>query len=286
MTMSYDEPVATARGGGLARFRLDIAYDGTEFCGWARQTAQRSVQGAIEDALATVLRLGTPPRLTVAGRTDAGVHATGQVAHVDLPVGTDPYRLLRALNGVLATDVRIQGARVAPEDFDARFSALQRRYEYRISDAPYGAPPLRRRDTSHHDRSLDLTAMQAAAEPLLGLHEFRAFCRLRVGATTIRLLQKLSCEREGDIITITVEADAFCHSMVRSLVGALIAVGDGRQAPDWPAALLNADRRSDEVTVAPARGLTLVHVAFPPDDQLAARAQETRATRAIGGRTP
>ncbi len=286
MTTSYDEPVAPARGGGPVRCRLDISYDGTDFCGWARQTAQRSVQGVIEDALATVVRLDKPPRLTVAGRTDAGVHATGQVAHVDLPAGTDTFRLLRALNGVLGTDVRIQAVRMVAGDFDARFSALQRRYEYRMSDAPYGSPPLRRRDTSHHDRPLDVSAMATAAAALLGLHDFRAFCRLRVGATTIRLLVRLSCARDGDIVTVSVEADAFCHSMVRSLVGALIAVGDGRQAPDWPSRLLAADRRSDEVTVAPARGLTLVHVEYPPDDQLAARGRETRATRAIGGRTP
>jgi tRNA pseudouridine38-40 synthase len=281
MTTSYDEPAVPSGGGGLVRYRLDIAYDGTDFCGWARQTAQRSVQGEIEDALATILRLERPPRLTVAGRTDAGVHATGQVAHVDLPAHADAYRLLRALNGVLASDVRVQRVTIAPPGFDARFSALQRRYEFRVSDAPYGAPPLRRRDTMHHDRPLDVAGMQAAAAALVGLHDFRAFCRLRVGATTIRLLLRLSCARDGDVVTITVEADAFCHSMVRSLVGALIAVGDGRQQPDWPAGLLNADRRSDVVTVAQARGLTLVEVTFPPDDGLAERAESTRATRSL-----
>ncbi|MDQ1726972.1 MAG: tRNA pseudouridine38-40 synthase [Frankiaceae bacterium] len=281
MTTSYDEPVAPARGGGLVRYRLDISYDGTDFCGWARQTAQRSVQGAIEDALATVLHLAAPPRLTVAGRTDAGVHADGQVAHVDLPHGVDVHRVLRGLNGVLATDVRVQHVTVAPQGFDARFSALQRRYRFRVSDAPYGSPPLRRRDTMHHDRALDVDAMNDAARRLVGLHDFRAFCRLRVGATTIRQLLRLDCEREGDIITVTVEADAFCHSMVRSLVGALIAVGDGRQAPEWPGQLLNADQRSDVVTVAKARGLTLVEVTYPPDNELAARAAETRATRTM-----
>ncbi|MDQ1683261.1 MAG: tRNA pseudouridine38-40 synthase [Frankiaceae bacterium] len=281
MTTPYDEPAVPSGGGGLVRYRLDIAYDGTDFCGWARQTAQLSVQGEIEDALATILRLERPPRLTVAGRTDAGVHATGQVAHVDLPAHAEAYRLLRALNGVLANDVRVQRVAIAPAGFDARFSALQRRYEFRVSDAPYGAPPLRRRDTMHHDRPLDIADMQAAAAALVGLHDFRAFCRLRVGATTIRLLLRLSCARDGDIVTVTVEADAFCHSMVRSLVGALIAVGDGRQRPDWPAGLLNADRRSDVVTVAQARGLTLVEVTFPPDEDLAARAESTRATRSL-----
>lgn len=275
------EPVIPVGEGGLVRYRLDISYDGTDFCGWARQTAQRSVQGDIEDAFVTILRLDGPPRLTVAGRTDAGVHATGQVAHVDLPAGLDAWQLLRGLNGVLARDVRVQHCAVAAEGFDARFSAMQRRYEYRISDAPYGAPPLRRRDTMHHDRALDVDAMNAAAATLVGLHDFRAFCRRREGATTIRTLLNLACVRDGDVITVTVEADAFCHSMVRSLVGALIAVGDGREPGQWPAALLNADQRSDEVTVAKAHGLTLVHVEFPPADQLAARAQETRATRAL-----
>ena len=280
MTASYDEPVVPSRDGGLARYRLDISYDGTDFCGWARQTAQRSVQGVVEDALAMILRLDRAPRLTVAGRTDAGVHAIGQVAHVDLPA-TDEHTLLRALNGVLARDVRIRRLALAPPGFDARFSALQRRYEFRISDAAYGAPPLRRHDTMHHDRVLNVDAMEAAAAALVGLHDFRAFCRLRVGATTIRLLLRLSCARVGDIVVVTVEADAFCHSMVRSLVGALIAVGDGRQSPDWPAGLLNADRRSDIVGVAQARGLTLVEVSFPPDEELAARAESTRATRSL-----
>ena len=280
MTASYDEPVVPSRDGGLVRYRLDISYDGTDFCGWARQTAQRSVQGVVEDALAMILRLGRVPRLTVAGRTDAGVHAIGQVAHVDLPA-TDEHTLLRALNGVLARDVRIRRVAAAAPGFDARFSALQRRYEFRISDAPYGAPPLRRHDTMHHDRALDVAAMEVAAAALVGLHDFRAFCRLRVGATTIRLLLRLSCARVGEVVVVTVEADAFCHSMVRSLVGALIAVGDGRHPPDWPAGLLNADRRSDVVGVAQARGLTLIEVSFPPDEELAARAESTRATRSL-----
>ena len=283
MTATSDEPVTPSGDGGLVRYRLDIAYDGTDFCGWARQTAQRSVQGEIEDALATIRRLTVPSRLTVAGRTDAGVHATGQVAHVDLAGPVHAHELLRNLNGVVHRDVRIQRVSVAPAGFDARFSALHRRYEFRVSDAPSGAPPLRRHDTMHHDRALDVAAMTEAAALLIGLHDFRAFCRLRRGATTIRMLLRLSCERAGDVITVTVDADAFCHSMVRSLVGALIAVGDGRQAPDWPAALLNADRRSDEVTVAQARGLTLVEVSFPPDEELAARAESTRATRSLSG---
>jgi tRNA pseudouridine38-40 synthase len=288
MTDSTSEPAAPQGDGGLVRFRLDLAYDGTDFCGWARQRGQRSVQGDVEDALAAVLRLPGPPRLTVAGRTDAGVHASAQVAHVDLPAelpgpAAEPRRLLRGVNGVLRRDVRLLSVAMAPAGFDARFSALHRRYAYRISDAAYGVPPLRRVDTVWHDRRLDVDAMNTAAARLVGLHDFRAFCRRREGATTVRELQQLACTRDGDLITVSVQADAFCHSMVRSLVGGLIAVGDGRRPVEWPERLLSAPARASAITVAPAHGLTLVAVAYPPDERLAGRAEETRSLRAVEG---
>jgi len=279
MTELPDEPAALIEGGGLVRYRFDMSYDGTDFCGWARQTAQRSVQGDVEDAIATVLHLPSSPRLIVAGRTDAGVHAVGQVAHADLPDGIDCHHLLRGLNGVLARDVRITGLAVAAAGFDARFSPLRREYRYRVSDAPYGVPPLSRHDTAHHGRALDVDAMNEAAAQLIGLNDFVAFCRRRDGATTIRSLEQLSCARDGDVVVVDVAADAFCHSMVRSLVGALIAVGDGRRDPSWSAKLLITDRRSDDVVVAPARGLTLVRVVYPADAELAIRAQGTRRLR-------
>ena len=230
----------------------------------------------LEDALATVLRVPAVA-LTVAGRTDAGVHATGQVAHADVPELPDRRRL----SGVLPADVRVRSVRAVPPAFDARFSATWRRYEYRIADDPAAADPLRRRFVLAWPRALDATAMAAAAAALVGLHDFAAFCRRREGATTVRALERLDVERDGPEIVATVVADAFCHSMVRSLVGALLAVGEGRRPVEWPAGLLARERRADDVSVAPPHGLTLVAVGYPPDDQLAARAELTRARRTL-----
>jgi tRNA pseudouridine38-40 synthase len=257
-----------------------VSYDGTALHGWARQPGQRTVQGDLEEALGTVLR--TPVQLTVAGRTDAGVHATGQVAHCDVPRALweqQRDRLVRRLRGVLPADIAVPAVVEAHPDFDARFAALGRHYVYRLTDALWGPSPLRRADTVAWPRSLDSGAMAAAAGLLLGEHDFAAFCRRREGATTIRTLLALEVVRTDDLVTISASADAFCHSMVRSLVGALTAVGEGRRAPDWPAALLARDERASEVPVAPAGGLTLVRVDYPPDDMLAARALLTRARR-------
>jgi tRNA pseudouridine38-40 synthase len=263
------------------RVRLDLSYDGTDFSGWARQPDRRTVQDVVEAALATVLRVPTVG-LTVAGRTDAGVHATGQVAAADVPQPVwqaEGERLVGRLAAVLPPDVRVSAIRAVPDEFDPRFAALWRRYEYRICDAPWGVDPLRRRFVLGWPRSLDTGAMAQAAAQLTGLHDFAAFCRHREGATTIRRLDQLAIERVGPEIACTVVADAFCHAMVRSLVGALLAVGDGRQPAAWPAALLALTERASAVNVAPPHGLTLVAVGYPPDDQLAARAAETRARR-------
>lgn len=266
---------------GSIRVRLDIAYDGTDFSGWAVQPARRTVQGVLEEALATVLRRPSVG-LTVAGRTDAGVHATGQVAHSDLPLeATELPSLVRRLARLLPADVRVLALRPAPADFDARFGALWRRYVYAIGDEPWGVAPLRRHHVLAWPRPLDVAAMSEAADALLGLHDFVAFCRRREGASTIRSLQTLRVERVGPEIACTVVADAFCHSMVRSLVGALLAVGEGRRGADWPATLLARDRRADNITVASAHGLTLAEVGYPPDDQLAARVTTTRARRDV-----
>ncbi|MFL6129327.1 MAG: tRNA pseudouridine(38-40) synthase TruA [Mycobacteriales bacterium] len=276
-----DEPAAPSRNGGLARVRLDLAYDGGGFSGWAAQPGRRTVQGTVEEGLARVL--GAPVALTVAGRTDTGVHATGQVAHTDLPAETWAALgdgLVRRLAGVLPPDVMVRAVRPAPDGFDARFSALWRRYAYRVTHHPAGADPLRRHDTLAWPRPLDEGALAAAAARLLGEHDFAAYCRRREGATTIRRLLQLDWAREPDgVLVATVRADAFCHSMVRSLVGALLAVGDGRRPPDWPASLLASAARSGEVTVAPAHGLTLVDVGYPRDAELAARAEATRRRR-------
>jgi tRNA pseudouridine38-40 synthase len=274
-----DEPV-TDSGGGLVRLRLAVSYDGTALHGWARQPGQRTVQGDLEQALSTVLRC--PVELTVAGRTDAGVHATGQVAHCDVPRALwqeQQHRLVRRLRGVLPPDIVVADVAEVHPDFDARFSALGRHYVYRLTDAPSGPPPLRRSDTVGWPRALDVDAMALAAGLLLGENDFAAFCRRREGATTIRTLLALDVVRSGDLVTVAASADAFCHSMVRSLVGALLAVGEGRRPPEWPAALLGRTERASEVPVAPAGGLTLVRVDYPADEEFAARAQITRARR-------
>ncbi len=267
------------------RVRLGISYDGTDFSGWAVQPDQRTVQGVVQDALARVLRLPSAD-LTVAGRTDAGVHATGQVAHLDVPapIWAETHgRLVHKLAGVLPADVRVTSAAAVPAEFDARFGALWRRYVYRISDAEGGVAPLDRHEVLAWPRPLDVAAMAAAAAPLVGLHDFTAFCRRRPHSTSVRTLQCFDIVRAGEQIVCTLQADAFCRSMVRSLVGALLAVGEGRRPIDWPASLLNADRRSDDVGVAAAHGLTLVEVAYPPDDELAERARLTRARRDQAG---
>jgi tRNA pseudouridine38-40 synthase len=263
--------------------RLDLSYDGTAFSGWAVQPGRRTVQGELTTALAMLVR--APVVLTVAGRTDAGVHAAGQVAHVDLPAGAwSSLRdsMVRRLAGVLPRDVRVSAVAAAAPGFDARFSALRRRYVYRVTDARWGADPLRRADTLAWPRRLSVDAMAEAATLLLGEHDFAAFCRRRPGATTIRALLTFSVVRQPDgVVRIEVEADAFCHSMVRSLVGALLAVGEGRKPVAWPAALLSRTQRADDVTVAPPHGLTLMAVEYPPDAELAARAQETRRVRTL-----
>ena len=278
------------------RVRLDLSYDGTDFAGWAMQPSLRTVEDTLAEALARVLRLREVPRLVVAGRTDAGVHARGQVCHVDLPAaaweatparsGVPPSRaLIRRLAGVLPKDLRVQRVGLAAPGFDARYSALRRRYAYRVSESEAGLDPLRRHEVLSHRRPLDLAAISSASALLLGLHDFAAFCRLREGATTVRTLQEFSWRRrhEGEpdagLVVATVVADAFCRSMVRALVGAVLRVGEHRRAVDWPARVLAGGVRDSRVTVAPARGLTLERVDYPPDDQLAARATEARVRR-------
>jgi tRNA pseudouridine38-40 synthase len=240
------------------------------------------VQGVLTDVLTLHGPGGRPPaRLVVAGRTDAGVHAVHQVAHLEVrPHDDDLDRLVGRWNRMLPADVRVLSARAVPVEFDARFSALRRHYAYRVADAPYGALPLRRRDTLSWHRPLDVALLGEASALLLGEHDFCAFCRRREGATTIRELQRLDWTREQDgVLVAHVSADAFCHSMVRSLIGALLAVGEGRRPVEWPASLLTATTRPSTVAVAAAHGLTLLAVDYPPDAELAARAERTRNVR-------
>jgi len=278
-------------GREVVRIRLDLGYDGTDFSGWAAQPGRRTVEGELSAALTTVLRSADPVRLTVAGRTDAGVHARGQVAHTDVDVAdwaAVPGRSDRSpadalwsrLAGVLPADIAVSRVGVAPTGFDARFSATSRRYLYRLADDLAARDPLRRRDTVGVRGHLDPHAMSEAAYLLVGLHDFAAFCKHREGATTIRTLLALSWERGPDgVVAGTVVADAFCHSMVRALVGALVAVGEGRRDVDWPADVLTGGVRDAGVRVMPPHGLSLESVSYPPDAELAARARETRATR-------
>lgn len=289
-------PLEVNGSGGLVRVRLDLGYDGTGFAGWAVQPGLRTVQGTLQAALATLLRI-SPEQVdvVVAGRTDAGVHASGQVCHVDVPAAawaslpgrsslSPTASLLRRLAGVLPPDVRVHAVDIAPEGFDARFSAVGRCYTYRVCDHPAGVPPLRRHDVVPYPRPLDQAAMDDAARRLLGLHDFAAFCRRREGATTIRTLVEFAWTRDVEgLVVARVVADAFCHSMVRALVGTVLPVGEGRRDAGWPARVLAAGVRDSAVNVAPARGLVLSEVLYPPDDELALRAEQARTRRVLPG---
>jgi len=278
-----------ATGEALIRWRLDISYDGTNFSGWAAQAGQRTVQGELEIWLARILRLAEHPRLVCAGRTDAGVHARGQVAHVDLDAATlddGGTALIRRLNGVLGGDCVVRRISIAPPGFEARFGAIWRRYVYRISDASQPPDPLYRYQIAQLPTEVDLATFNEEAAALLGLKDFGAFCRGREGASTIRTLLELSGRRIASgpmagVIECTVRADAFCHSMVRSLVGALVAVATDRRDHQWLAQVMKRAVRDSTIVVMPAHGLTLEEVGYPADHELAARAREARAVRQL-----
>ena len=279
------EPADPSDGvGGLVRLRLDLGYDGGGFSGWARQPDRRTVQAVLEEALVTVLRLRVV-RVTCAGRTDTGVHARGQVAHADVPPDLlaaqgDELTLGRRLAGILPTDVRVHRVAVAAPGFDARFGALWRRYAYRVSDRPLGVDPLRRHDVLDHRRALDETAMDDAGRLIEGAHDFAAFCRLRPGATTVRNLLEHRWSRDADGYLVgRVVADAFCHNMVRAMVGAVLVVGEGRRAPGWVGEVMAGSVRRPDVPVVAPHGLTLEEVRYPPDEELAARSAATRRRR-------
>jgi tRNA pseudouridine38-40 synthase len=281
---------SAAGGQALVRLRLDLAYDGSAFHGWARQPGLPTVQQAVEDALALVLALPEPPGLTVAGRTDAGVHARGQVAHVDVPAerwAAAAGAALRRLGGLLPPEVRVRAIGPAPDGFDARFSALWRRYSYRVCDDPAAADPLRRHDTLWHARPLSLDLMNEAARRCLGEHDFAAFCRRKENGTTVRELLTLAWARpEPGVAVATVAADAFCHNMVRALAGASLAVGEGSRPPGWLAEVLAARVRNPAVRVAPPHALCLEEVRYPDPADLASRALATRRVRPAPASAP
>lgn len=276
------------------RVALTLAYDGSDFHGWARQPGQTSVQETLEDALFTILR--EPVRVVVAGRTDAGVHARGQVVHLDLSeaararlsvrdaASSLPQTLVRRLNAVLRKRadgaVRARSARQVPEGFDARFSALWRRYTYTIADADRAWDPLRRRDVLQLQTELDVTAMRVEAVSLLGLHDFLSYCKPRPESTTIRELQAADVARgEDGLVRVMLRADAFCHHMVRTIVGALIAVGDGSREPGWAATRLEQRVRDARTHMVPGHALVLEEVGYPDDEHAQLRAEATRARR-------
>ena len=290
LTAPHDHPGEDTPDTPPLRLRLDITYDGSGFRGWARQTELRTVQGTLEAAIARIL--GGSPQLVVAGRTDAGVHASGQVAHLDLTATQqgrlarsrtpEPEALAARITGILGQypDVAVTAVRVAPPGFDARFSAVWRRYSYRIADRAVGYDPLERGRTTTVNATLDEHAMNEAARGLIGLHDFAAYCKWREGATTIRTLLEYDWRRdEHGILVANVKADAFCHSMVRALVGACVAVGEGRLDADDLRDIREEAVRTNDFKVLAARGLTLTEVGYPADELLAARAEQTRARR-------
>jgi tRNA pseudouridine38-40 synthase len=263
---------------GFRRLRLDISYDGTNFSGWGIQPDRRTVQQSVEDAISTVAQ--AKAETIVAGRTDAGVHATGQVIHVDLPESLELTDLAYKLNRILDQDIRINQITIAPPAFHARFSALRRYYEYRILDENKVIPPLARFNTESWYRPLDVDVMNQASALLLGTHDYAAFCKFREGATTIRTLETYSWRRDKQGVLIAdVVADAFCYSMVRNLVGAIVCVADGRKDASWISTLLENKERVSDSLVFPARGLSLYKVDYPDDAELLERAAKTIARR-------
>ena len=273
------------------RWRIDLGYDGTAFSGWATQSDQRTVQGELATWLGRVLGVDPPPRLVCAGRTDAGVHARGQVAHLDLDRGAevDAAAVVRRLNRVLPDDLVVWRLAPAPASFDARFAAIWRRYVYRLAEPSAPVHPLYRGMVTRLRSDLDLDRLNAATSGLLGLRDFGAFCRGRTGGTTIRKLLDLAGVRVAEgplagVVEVTVRADAFCHSMVRSVVGALVEVGAGRRDAAWLAAVTEGAVREPSVPVLPPGGLTLEEVGYPPEDELAERAIQARRTRSLGDR--
>jgi tRNA pseudouridine38-40 synthase len=295
--MNDQKPAAPVLGGGgFLRIRLDLAYDGGPFSGWALQPGLRTVQGTLETALELLVR--RPVRVTVAGRTDAGVHARGQVVHLDLTeaewlglnrgVELDPaVALLRRLRGALSRGlgdltgaIVVHRVSIAPEGFDARFSALWRRYSYRIADGPALWDPLGRYDTLWHKAPLDVDLLNEGSSKLLGLQNFLSYCKPREGSTTIRELQRFEFARgEDGVIVATVQADAFCHNMVRALVGSALYVGEGLEPPGWLHERLLARKRDARSVLAAPHPLVLEEVAYPSDGELLARAELTRALR-------
>ena len=278
-----NEPLVANAAQGLIRIRGKIAYDGKDFSGWGMQPDRRTVQGELENAISTLLRVD---RVIVqcAGRTDAGVHATAQVIHFDIAEkdAMEMKDLAYKINAILPEDISIQELEVTTPDFDARFAALSRSYEYLIFQGPRN--PLLRDRAYRSWAPLDVTAMNDASQSLIGLHDFSAFCKKREGATTIRTLMKFVWTETPDgLIKVELEADAFCYSMVRGLIGAVLAIGEGKFDKAWLENYLAGKEREAHVFAAPAWGLTLVDVKYPEPGDYAKRIAETLQARDSDG---
>lgn len=275
------EPTLFAES-GFSRFKALLSYDGTNFFGWAKQSDQRTVQGEVESALSTIY--GSAIDVIVAGRTDAGVHATGQIIHFDLPEGSDISNLVYKANRIFDADLRFIEVTPAPPGFHARFSALRRYYRYKIADNNRVLAPLDRLDIATWFRPISEEILNEASKVLLGEHDFAAFCKFREGGSTIRRLEKFEWQRDSDGILIgNIVADAFCYQQVRNMVGAIVTVAEGRHDIAWLQAMLENKERVTDSMVFPSNGLTLVRVDYPEDSELLARAERTIARRDLEG---
>ncbi len=274
-----NEPLNPDVAEGFIRLRGHLSYDGTQFSGWGSQIGQRTVQGHLEECFAQILR-SERLAITCAGRTDAGVHASDQVFHIDVPLAGLPTMpdLMYKVNAILDFDVVMTRCEIAPDGFDARFSALSRTYVYLVNDGLRN--PLTRRHVYNHGWALDVERMRESSRPLLGLHDFTSFCKQKDFGTAIRELKVFDWTRQEDgVIRIDVTADAFCYSMVRGLVGCVMDVGANRRPIEWPAEYLAMRKREPSAFVAPARGLTLVGVEYPADSELRTRIAQTKRNR-------
>lgn len=255
-----NEPTLNPKS-GLLRFRLDLSYDGTNYAGWAKQPDQHTIQGALESALSKII--GIDVEILAGGRTDAGVHATGQVAHIDIPeTFTETENLAYRINRVLNPDIRVKRIALAPKDFHARFSAKSRSYIYKIIDNNDVVPPLNRLDTATWYRKLDERAMNMAVKALLGKHDFKAFCKHNPDLNTVRDLKEFKFRRNGNLLEARVTANAFCYSMVRNLIGAAVCIGESRYEKDWIIKVLEERERVSDSYVFPASGLTLAEIKY------------------------
>lgn len=269
---------------GFFRVRINLAYDGTNFFGWGKQSDRRTIQGELEAAFSTLYRSNLES--VVAGRTDAGVHATNQVCHVDLPEGDFGFEiesLTYRLNRILSDEIRIKKIEVVSNDFHARFSALRRHYIYKIQDGNGVIEPTKRLDIAPWYRDLDIELMNQAAKTLIGEHDFFSYAKFREFSTTIRDLQRFDFERmEDGVILAHVSADAFCYNMVRALIGTMVYIGEGRFPTTWAREILEKRERPSDSVVFPAKGLTFIGVDYPADSELAARANKVMGLRKAG----